>query len=906
MFCYLCIGKKKKRKKNLFIMNLQRTLLALCTLAAATTLQAQPAEFFTPVRENALRLPSVPLLVSDPYFSIWSPHDHLYDGHTTHWSNQRKPLTGVLRVDGEAYRFMGATTESLFPLASEAAWEGRYTHTAPQGSWTDADYDDSAWATGQAAFGGNDDGYAHIGTKWETVGTDIWVRREFTLESVDPQSHYLVIYKHDDTFELYLNGQKLADTGYRWDVSGVTVAVDASLLRAGRNVLAGHCKNELGGAYVDFGLYRSVVGEAVQKQCTVMPTSTYYTFTCGGVDLDLVFTSPFVMKDLDLLSTPINYISYRVRPNDGQAHNVEFYLETSPEMAVRNATQRRMTSRIGGTNLSFLRTGTSNQNPLSHHDDVVDWGYIYLACENCDHKRLGLDSHDKLLGEFIGTGRITPYGSSHTELPNSPFNAMVYTDSLGRVDSSAQGFTMMGYDDVACIQYHGTNRKGYWTHQDQKITLPRRFEEFHLGYDSIMSLCRAQDIQIYDDAHACAGTKYAEICCAAYRQSIGAHKLTTDTKGNLLFMSRENNSGSFINTLDVTYPSQPLYLLYNVQLAKAMLTPVLEYSALGKWTKDYANHDLGLYPVANGQRYGTDMPVEESGNALTLMAVIARIDGDTDYVERYWTYLTRWADYLVEHGKDPSNQLCTDDFMGPSERNTNLAVKAIMGVASYSELATMLGHDDVAEEYMEKARSMASYWTRNARSTTGGTHFILNFGSAADTWSTKYNMVWDKAWGWNLLRTARLNEMSFYANKFTTYGLPLDSRGNLVKNDWHMWAAAMAENSTTLGKYVSTMWKFINECPTRVPICDGHDGGNASKRLFQARSVVGGYWMKVFVEKFLAGELTPTAILPPRATPSPTLPRLFDLEGRPLPADAARRGIYIEQPVGAPARKVLR
>lgn len=90
----------------------------------------------------------------------------------------------------------------------------------------------------------------------------------------------------------------------------------------GKNVLAAHCHNTTGGAYVDFGLYRlnkQTTGfetAAVQKSVSVLPTQTYYTFTCGPVELDLVFTAPLMMDDLDLLSTPVNYISYRVRSLD--------------------------------------------------------------------------------------------------------------------------------------------------------------------------------------------------------------------------------------------------------------------------------------------------------------------------------------------------------------------------------------------------------------------------------------------------------------------------------------------------------------------------------------------------------------------------------------------------------------
>ena len=219
----------------------------------------------------------------------------------------------------------------------------------------------------------------------------------------------------------------------------------------------------------------------------------------------------------------------------------------------------------------------------------------------------------------------------------------------------------------------------------------------HSDYVNIMERCRQMDEKVYNDAYNAGGEKYAEICCAVYRQVCAAHKLVSDAEGNLLYMSRENDSGGFINTLDVTYPSQPLYWVYSPTLAKAMITPILQYAYTGRWNKDWTAHDLGAYPKANGQTYGDGMPVEEAGNMLTLLTLITYLDGDLDYVRKYWTQLSRWTDYLYTNGKDPKNQLCTDDFMGTSERNANLAAKATLGVRSYAELASWLGLDDVAE-----------------------------------------------------------------------------------------------------------------------------------------------------------------------------------------------------------------
>lgn len=50
---------------------------------------------------------SVPLVTVDPFFSIWSMSDKLYDDTTRFWTGKRAAMTGVLVVDGNAYRFMG-------------------------------------------------------------------------------------------------------------------------------------------------------------------------------------------------------------------------------------------------------------------------------------------------------------------------------------------------------------------------------------------------------------------------------------------------------------------------------------------------------------------------------------------------------------------------------------------------------------------------------------------------------------------------------------------------------------------------------------------------------------------------------------------------------------------------------
>ena len=302
-----------------------------------------------------------------------------------------------------------------------------------------------------------------------------------------------------------------------------------------------------------------------------------------------------------------------------------------------------------------------------------------------------------------------------------------------------------------------------------------------------------------------------------------------------------------MNTVDLTYPSAPLFLAYNPELQKGMMRSIFEYSRSGRWTRPFAAHDLGTYPKANGQVYGGDgMPLEEAGNMLTLAAEICRLDGKTSFVDEYWDILTTWTDYLVENGQDPANQLCTDDFAGHWAHNANLSAKAIMGIAGYALMAKQRGDDATYSKYMDTAKKMAVKWEETDRD---GDHYRLAFDQP-DTWSQKYNMVWDKLWGINIFPAGTIDkEIAYYLTKQNRYGLPLDIRKDYTKNDWIMWTASMAKDKETFLKFVHPVWDYINETESRVPVSDWYDTKTGKYEHFIMRSVVGGFWMKVLMDK---------------------------------------------------------
>jgi len=284
--------------------------LSLTLLMFLLVIAAQSQQI---TKVNPLRAPAYPLVTIDPYTCAWSFSDKLYDDNVRHWTGVKNSLIGAIRVDGTIYRFMGTEELSMVPIAPFSkgkGWTGKYTFEQPEAGFEKTDFNDSQWKEGRAAFGTK--GTSSMKTLWETK--DIWVRREIMITE-DPSTLNLYLeFSHDDGIEIYFNGVQIVNTGDEAK-ENVRIPLPESARKTvvkGRNVIAIHCHNSQGGAYVDFGLFNKIIKQQVfektaqQQSVSVMPTQTHYDFVCGPVNLKLNFTSPLLMDNLDVLSRPIN------------------------------------------------------------------------------------------------------------------------------------------------------------------------------------------------------------------------------------------------------------------------------------------------------------------------------------------------------------------------------------------------------------------------------------------------------------------------------------------------------------------------------------------------------------------------------------------------------------------------
>jgi hypothetical protein len=143
----------------------------------------------------------------------------------------------------------------VLPSAQVERGNWKYTTEQPGADWFKAGFNDSSWRTGPAGFGTSGTPGSTVRTTWNTG--DIWLRRTFDAAAQGKGVLKLVIH-HDEDAEVYLNGIKAASlSGFVSDYQTVEISPEAAAaLKPTGNVLAVHCRQTMGGQYIDVGLVR--------------------------------------------------------------------------------------------------------------------------------------------------------------------------------------------------------------------------------------------------------------------------------------------------------------------------------------------------------------------------------------------------------------------------------------------------------------------------------------------------------------------------------------------------------------------------------------------------------------------------------------------------------------------------
>ena len=586
-----------------------------------------------------------------------------------------------------------------------------------------------------------------------------------------------------------------------------------------------------------------------QTNVTVAATTTTYKFEDHGIVLEVEFLSPLLPNDLELLTRPVSYITLTLHAMDDKEHTVEIYLDNTAAFAVNNYNQKVTATRHHYSDIELLSFQSVDQAILGKKGDNVriDWGMQYLAIPSSTHTQTSISAIELSRYTFMNSG-VLP-NTDDRNFPreaNNNWPGISVVRSFDKLNSNTIScHVLMAYDELYSVEYFHQKLKPYWKRDGMQIgeLLAKANDE----YASVRNRCHVFDQTLRQELMNRGGKKYSQIAELAFRQCLSAHTIVQDVDGTLLMFSKENFSNGCIGTVDVTYPSAPFFLYFNPELLKAQIVPILKYAASPRWKFPFAPHDLGTYPIANGQVYGgaehsedNQMPVEECGNMLILTAAVCKVENKADFANQHWSTLVKWAEYLMQCGFDPKNQLCTDDFAGHLAHNTNLSLKAILGIAAFGQLCELRGDQAQAQTFQQAAQNMAMEWMKLA---DDGDHYRLAFDQKG-SWSQKYNLVWQSLFRLNLFPASVLQkEIAYYLKKQNQFGLPLDNRADYTKADWIVWTACLAETKGDFETLVNPLYDFLHYSIDTVPFTDFYNTKTAEKVAFQARSVVGGVFL---------------------------------------------------------------
>mmetsp|Transcript_17385 Transcript_17385/g.45394 ORF Transcript_17385/g.45394 Transcript_17385/m.45394 type:complete len:786 (+) Transcript_17385:64-2421(+) len=764
------------------------------------------------------RPPAIPLFTTDPFMQTWVRGDNATADVVTHWDGQKKEMMAIVRVDGVAYRALGAC--------------------APAGTGRPA-----------GATGAYQQGVDCGGSDLKPCGPKGCAMPD-SATRIDCEAKCNATYQCE---------------GYVWTAKGCdSQSMQHSMcwLKGGQcSITNKKCRN-----------YRYLPSSAARTQScpsleakplsvTANPTRTIFSLGVGGkVMVNMTFLSTMFTDDYVRLSRPVYYLDFAVASLDGSPHAVSVYFDASAEHTVNApATEAVQWGDWKASGLSGVRIGSQAQNVLGLKGDRVNinWGYLYLAATGGSTVWAG--SVGKSRAAFAASGALPAAGDTRQpRMAADDLPGISTAVDLGSVLTPVHHVTMLAYDDIDSVYFFGSKYKGFWTQTYSSIT--DAIEVAEPEFTEMLAKSEAHDAALLANLTVAGGEKFAAVSALAYRQTLAATKLVWNHDRNVMWnFLKEISTNGDMQTMDVIFPGSPMLLYSNPNLLRLLLEPVLAYAANEtyiQFTNPYSPHQLGTYPIANDTTARQEpMPLENSGNMLLMLLAILQRDPTHDasfLLPKYYPMLQSWADEMILKLPFPANQICTDDFTGPLGNNSNLGAKGMVALEAFAQICHFMPSSvgTGCDKYSNIASSYAKVWMQYA---DAADHYKIAYGWNSSSWSIKYNLLWQKLlkldgpFPYDEVVTQR--EVPFYLKQANEYGIPMDLRHTYVKTDWLSWAAVMGNDATSFGQIWDLIFKFANETSTRVPLTDLYDTttGAAASGGFIARPVMGGVFAKMLL-----------------------------------------------------------
>jgi len=540
-----------------------------------------------------------------------------------------------------------------------------------------------------------------------------------------------------------------------------------------------------------------------------------------------------------------------------------------------NSTGVQTSSWIGSSNLA--RKFFVEEGYLPDTDETV---MPVPACRQIDKNTTGIC---RCSPGGIGSDNDWPAMSLSWSTNLGPLAVPMINSNSKTEDSVVRVGAVISYDAIISGRYLGSDMVEYWKRYG--ATFDELLENATANIASDVAACEIYDARLLAEMDIASDglDDYKIIGSLCYRQVLGDNALLWydgsfkgKTKASPMLLVEGIGSSADTGTIDDNYPASLFFLWGNPKLLDALLRPIHIFMSNEtylpdgswprnvSWNKNYSIHFLGQYPDAElqcwpqGPIHCEDMPLEMTADNLQMTAAAALATNDTSTIDLYWPLFKMYGKYLVDNGLDPVLQLCSDDYEGPSAHNANLAAKSIIGIGAFSVMCEMTGRHDEAISYLEIAKRYAKNWTiLSAGGRSGASRRTYD---QPNSWSQKYNFIWDRVFGFHLFDDAIDKECRFYMGEISKvnttrqkYGWYLDDTSeknnlHLTNAGWTEWTAAMCGQEAIEDFYLR-LRHFISETPDRFSLTDFYNTLNGKRIAFEGRAQMGGFGATLFLSK---------------------------------------------------------
>ncbi|KAI8458118.1 hypothetical protein BY996DRAFT_4577608 [Phakopsora pachyrhizi] len=621
--------------------------------------------------------------------------------------------------------------------------------------------------------------------------------------------------------------------------------------------------------------------DADQISMTYTSTQTIFEFQAGPIRFKVKFLSPIGSRgDMLRHSLPFSYMTIEIiePTEEPKNHQIQIYTDIQADWASGDHNSNCTWELQESDRVLSYQVQKKNQVPLTEAWEYPEWGQAIYATPKVPELTTASGYSKEVRSQFVRDGKLNGQKDQDFRKINDreptfgyALEVKTYSDPLifviGHVRDPYVSYVKAGLKELE-------KRSGYWRSVFGKDIDAIDF--FVKDYYRALQDSNELDKTIADDARRLGGENHVAIVSLSARQAMSAMEVTVgkDNNGNfnqsdVLVFLKEISSNGDMSTVDVIFPQFPILAYLDPALLRFMLEPIFQYSESGLYPNKWTVHDLGRYPNAPGHNDGQDepMPVEEAGNMLIMSLAYYQLSKDNKWLSSHSKILSQWTSFLIKDGLIPAKQLSTDDFAGQLANQTNLALKAIVGIAAMSEISKAVSESEGKQKYKEddskKLRNIAESYIEQ----------WIKFSLSEDKTHTKLSYQDDKSWGtlYNLFADRLLNlklvpkfiyetQTNFYPTVTNQYGLPLDSRHAWAKTDWEMFAAGASVNENTRDLLIGRLVNYLNANRVNAGFPDLYEtetgqfpgrSKNSTWRIeFINRPVVGGHFSILALDRF--------------------------------------------------------